>query len=80
MNLQEKLLKSISSKNQRKQILSSKFKHIYGYKINKDIIWQAYIPKYKWSKHFINEREAAKSVDLKLIENNINPVNILIKN
>jgi hypothetical protein len=39
--------------------------------------WRAEIPKYKWQKVFDVEKEAGKAVDLKLIEMNQKPINVL---
>ena len=39
--------------------------------------WRAELSKYKWQKVFDSEKEAGKAVDLKLIEMNENPINVL---
>ena len=58
----------------------SNYKYVYTYEIEKgNFVYQSYIPKYKWSKYHKTEKEAAKAVDLKLIENGESPINILIK-
>jgi hypothetical protein len=56
-----------------KRIGKSKYKYVSIY----ENCFQAYIPKFKWTKYFHDEREAAKGVDLKFIENGKEPVNIL---
>ena len=63
---------------------SEKYKYvrIYEYK-DGTIFYQAYQPKSKgnraWNKCFMNEREAALSVDKKRIERGFEPLNILVK-
>ena len=57
MSVSNKLLKGFSSERMKKTKIISTYTHVYGYKIKEGIIWQAYIPKYKWSKHFMSEKE-----------------------
>jgi hypothetical protein len=62
------------------QIKQSKYKGIKKVRMNgKTDIWiaQTWINGYYWKKHFKTEYEAAKGYDLKMIELNKKPVNIL---
>jgi len=55
------------------------YKYVYKRILqNKDVVYEATIAKFKWSKYFINERDAAIAVDKKFLEHNCNPVNILV--
>ena len=58
-----------------------KYKHVSVYKLNStgEIIYQAQIYKYNWSKYFKCDREAAKAADIKLSQKGFDPVNILKK-
>ena len=62
-----------------KYVKGTTYKYVYQRVIkNEKIVYEAYISTFKWSKYFLDEREAAIAVDKKLLENNRNPVNILI--
>lgn len=41
--------------------------------------WQVRIPMFGINKNFVNQKDAAKFVDLKMIERGKEPVNILIR-
>jgi len=57
------------------------YKYIKGYSYQGVTIFFANISleKLKWSKMFTSVRDAAIAVDMKFIEHNLNPVNILKK-
>lgn len=55
------------------------YKYVLGYKIKEKEFFKARIARFKWSKYFLNKREAAIAVDKKLIEKGKEPVNILKK-
>lgn len=62
-----------------KYVKGTTYKYVYQRVIkNEKTIYEAHILTFKWSKYFLNEREAAIAVDKKLLENNRNPVNILV--
>jgi hypothetical protein len=42
-----------------------------------EIYYKAQMSKYNWAVFFLTEKEAAKAVDMKLIEKGLEPVNIL---
>jgi len=73
----DNLTKHISSSRMKKERIPSIYKYVGGYIVGGLIVWQAYIPMYRWSKHYTKERDAALGVDMKLIYNNRNPINIL---
>jgi hypothetical protein len=55
-----------------------KYKYVYPWqKKDGTIVYQSYISKYKWSKYFSNEKDAAIGVDKYLIEKGLKPINIL---
>lgn len=65
----------------RKWIGKTEYYNVYAYRdINKNIMYQAqYIRVRKVSKYFDDIKEAAKWVDMRLIEDNKEPRNILKK-
>jgi len=60
----------------RGQHVKSKFKCVYGVKHGEKIYWRAY-KKGKFRCSYKTEREAAKAIDLFLIDEGKEPVNIL---
>ena len=60
---------------------SKNFKYVYWVEFSGIDMWRAELHKYKWQKVFAfdKERDAAKEVDLKLIENGESPINILVR-
>ena len=63
-----------------KRLPKGKYKYVYPYIMpDKSIFYQAYISRFKWSKLFTSEREAAIAVDTYLLNKGKDAVNILIK-
>lgn len=60
---------------------SKNYKYVYLVTFNGVDMWRAELQKYKWQKvfDFDKEKEAAKAVDLKLIEMKQSPINILVR-
>ena len=55
-----------------------KYRSVYGYVLEDgSLVYHASIPKYRWSKYFNNERDAAIAVDVKRLEEGGNAINIL---
>lgn len=69
----------LSYDRRKKHLGKSKYKNVYLIEFLGDIYYKASISKYQWVKHFLDEREAAKAVDIKLIEHGEKPINILNK-
>lgn len=55
----------------------SAYKHVSMFEYDKVLYYKSQIAKFKWHKFFTTEKEAARAVDLKLIEKGFSPVNIL---
>ncbi len=72
-------MKTRVSSNFKQICTSEKYKYVRKVLFGTTEQWQAAIAKYKFSKCFNNEKEAAIAVDKKFIENGKNPVNILKK-
>jgi len=53
------------------------YTHVAKYQYKEIVFYRAYLKKFKWTKYFDNEREAAIAVDKKLLEKGKEPVNIL---
>jgi hypothetical protein len=53
------------------------YKHVSMFEYDKIVYYKAQIAKFKWHKFFIDEKEAAKAVDYKLIEKGEQPKNLL---
>lgn len=56
------------------------YKHVSIFEYNNNIYYKAQIAKFKWHKFFIDEKQAARAVDIKLIEKGLSPLNILRAN
>lgn len=56
---------------------SNLYAHVSVFELLGEIYYKAQLNKFKWFKFFDNEKEAAKAVDLKLIEKGLKPKNIL---
>ena len=56
------------------------YKHVSMFEYEKIIYYKAQIAKFKWHKFFTTEKQAAKAVDIKLIEKGFSPLNILKAN
>jgi hypothetical protein len=56
------------------------YKHVSMFEYNKILYYKAQIAKFKWHKFFTTEKQAAKAVDIKLIEKGLSPLNILKAN
>lgn len=61
----------------KKCIGKSVYKHVAIFELLGVTYFKAQIHKFKWFKYCDSEKEAAKAVDLKLIEKGLKPVNIL---
>lgn len=61
--------------------ISEKYKYVYKYKrlAERDIIFKTRIGRCNWQNYYLTEREAGIAVDVKLIENGLDPVNVLKK-
>lgn len=62
-----------------KRICKTEYKYVSLVSYGGVFTFKAELCKYKWMKNFSSCREAALSVDKKLIEKGENPVNILVK-
>ena len=56
---------------------SDEYAHVSLFEYKKELYYKAQMSKYNWSVFFLTEKEAAKAVDIKLIEKGQEPVNIL---
>ena len=64
----------------KKKLPKGKYKYVYSYILSDGtIVYKAYISKYRWSKYFKSERQAAIQVDKYLLNKGRKPVNILVK-
>lgn len=64
----------------KEKLPKGQYKYVYAYKIKDGtIIYQSYIPTYKWSAYHNSEKEAAIAVDKFLISKGKDPINILKK-
>lgn len=73
----EEIFEIINSKKDKKLVSKSEYKYVSIFTHSGFIYYKAQIKKLKFSSFFLIEKDAAKAVDLKLIENGITPVNIL---
>ena len=61
-----------------KHIRDTQYKYVNSVEQNGNKFYFARLPQFKCSKRFDNLRDAAKWIDLKLIEKGKKPVNILV--
>jgi hypothetical protein len=73
----EEIFEVINSKKDKKLVRKSEYKHVSIFTYSGFIYYKAQIKKLKFASFFLVEKDAAKAVDLKLIENGITPINIL---
>lgn len=73
----DEILQVLHYRKDKKHIRKSDYSHVSVFEYNKVLYYKAQIAKYRWHKFFTDEKEAAKAVDLKLIEKNQQPKNIL---
>lgn len=64
-------------KKDKKYIRKSEYAHVSLFDYNGETYYKAQMSKYNWAVFFLTEKEAAKAVDMKLIEKGLAPVNIL---
>jgi len=74
---QSQILNSLKHDKRKKCIGQSNYKHVAIFELLGVTYYKAQLNKYKWYKFFDNEKDAAKAVDLKLIEKGLKPINIL---
>jgi hypothetical protein len=67
----------VRRRKDKKYIRKSEYAHVSLFEYKKELYYKAQISKYNWSVFFLTEKEAAKAVDMKLIEKGQDPVNIL---
>jgi NACalpha-BTF3-like transcription factor len=67
----------VRRRKDKKYIRKSEYAHVSLFEYKKEVYYKAQISKYKWTVFFLTEKEAAKAVDIKLIEKGQEPVNIL---
>jgi hypothetical protein len=60
-----------------KRISPTRYKYVYIVSYNGVLTYRAELPKLHFAKTFAIARDAALAIDKKLLENNIDPVNIL---
>lgn len=74
---EEEIINTLIYNKNKKCVGKSTYKHVSIFELLGKIYYKAQINKFKWQKFCATEKGAAKAVDLKLIEHNLNPVNIL---
>ena len=62
-----------------KRIGSTKYKYVSEMEVEEKRCYHARISNFLWKKYFDDLRDAAKAVDLKMIEKGKEPVNILVR-
>jgi hypothetical protein len=67
----------IRTKKEKKYVRKSEYTHVSLFNYKGEIYYKAQMSKYNWAVFFLTEKEAAKAVDIKLIEKGQEPVNIL---
>ena len=65
---------------EKKKLPKGKYKYVYSYELpTGEIVYQSYIPKYKWSAYHDSEKKAAIAVDMFLINKGEEPINVLVR-
>ena len=68
----------VRTKKEKKYVRKSEeYAHVSLFDYKGEIYYKAQMSKYNWAVFFLTEKEAAKAVDMKLIEKGLEPVNIL---
>lgn len=75
----EDVVLTVRTKKEKKYIRKSEYAHVSLFDYNGEVYYKAQMSKYNWAVFFLTEKEAAKAVDMKLIEKGLDPVNILKK-
>lgn len=70
-------LNKLNHDRRKKYLGKTEYAHVSMVEFLGEIYYKAHLHKYKWTKHFVDLRDAAKAVDLKLIEKGLKPKNIL---
>ena len=76
-NKREEVVLVVRGKKEKRYIRKSEYAHVSLFDYKGEVYYKAQMSKYRWAVFFLTEKEAAKAVDIKLIEKGLDPVNIL---